>query len=76
MTYDLKTFLEERNKACSGSFEDFKAYSSRESVIFSTDLVAEIAYHKCRTAIKTLSLELRQSSHEWLTSRGYESWLG
>lgn len=75
MTYDLETFLEERNKACSGSFEDFMAYSSREGILFSTNLVAEIAYHKCRTAIKSLSTELRQSSDEWLTSRGYESWI-
>lgn len=76
MTYDLKTFLEERNRACSGSFEDLKAYSSRKGVVFSTDLVAEIAYHKCRTAIRSLSTEARQASHEWLVSKGYESWLG
>lgn len=76
MTYDLKTFLEERNRACSGSFSDFKAYSNRKGVIFPTNLVAEITYHKCRTAIKSLSTEARQGSHEWLISRGYESWIG
>lgn len=76
MKDDLKEFLEARNKAVSGSFDDFMKYSDEQGVIFSRPEIAEIAYHKCRTAIKALSTEARQSSHEWLTSRGFESWIG
>lgn len=72
---DLKEFLEARNKAVAGSFDDFIKYSDEQGMIFSRPEVAEIAYHKCRTAIKTLSIEVRQASHEWLISRGYESWI-
>lgn len=73
---NIKEFLAGRNKAVSGSFDDFMKYSNEQGVSFSRPEVAEIAYHKCRTAIRTLSTEMRQASHEWLVTRGYESCIG
>lgn len=71
---DLTEFLSERNKAVGGTFEEFLVYSTKQGVQFSRPEVAEISYHKCRTAITTLPTEVRQASHSWLLERGYESW--
>lgn len=74
MMEDLTEFVAERNKAVGGTFEEFLAYSSKQGVKFSRSEVAEISYHKCRTAITSLPTSVREASHSWLLSRGYQSW--
>ncbi len=40
---------------------------------FSSREVAEISLHKARTAARSLPIEARQLSKQWLTERGYTS---
>jgi len=72
---DLAKFLQDRNKAVVGSLDEFIAWAKTQGTEFSSREVAEISYHKCRTAILALGKDVRHSSHEWLICRGYESWL-
>lgn len=72
---EFKTWLEERNKAIAGSLEDFKAYSIKQGQIPIHPDVFEIMYHKCRSAVTSLSIETRQASNDWLIEHGYSSWL-
>ena len=65
----------ERDAVAAGTFEEFKAYSIKMGLVPSNPESLKIMYHKCRTAITSLSDEIRQASHEWLTEQGYSSWL-
>ncbi len=40
---------------------------------FGNDLVAWVAMHKARTGAKSLPIDARQLSHDWLKERGYTS---
>lgn len=71
---DLTEYLAARDKAVSGTLEEFIAYATEQGTVFSSTDVAEVSYHKCRTAITSLSIGVREASHEWLVSRGYQSW--
>lgn len=63
-----------RDKACAGSLEEFRAYARAQGQVMHPE-AEEIAYHKCRTAIRTLPENIRLASDRWLRSRNYESWL-
>lgn len=72
---DFKTWKANRDQAISGSLENYIKYAKEQGVYFSSTEVAEIAYHKSRTAITSLSPEVRAASDKWLKDHNYESWL-
>lgn len=72
---ELAKFVAERNRAAMGTLQDWKDYANKRNVKFTSDKPLEISYHKCRTAIMALPGNIRMQSHEWLITRGYESWL-
>lgn len=74
MTPELEAWKAERDKAISGTLEEFTAYSIKMGQIASDPYVYEIMYHKCRSAITSLPTEMRQASHSWLLDHGYSSW--
>jgi hypothetical protein len=59
----------ERDKAISGTFEEFKAYVIKIKQI--PPEVMEIMYHKGRTTITSLPNEIREASNTWLVEHGY-----
>lgn len=73
MTLESEAWKAERDKAVSGTLEEFIAYSIKMGQIASDTKVYEIMYHKCRSAIATLPTEMRQASHNWLFDHGYSS---
>lgn len=70
---DIKEYVEARDKAVSGSLREFKEFSEKHNVTFQSDEIAEISYYKCRSAILTLPVSIREQADQWLTSRGYKS---
>lgn len=64
----------ERDKAVSGTLEEFTLYSIKMNQIANSPEVYEIMYHKCRSAITSLPTDMRQASHSWLLDHGYSSW--
>jgi hypothetical protein len=67
---NIEDYCVERDKAVGGSFEDFKIFAAKQGQQFTSDEVAEIAYHKCRTAITSMPNEIRNGSKSWLLERG------
>jgi hypothetical protein len=61
----------ERNKAIGGTLNEFTAYAIKHGQIPSDPEIYEISYHKCRTALMSLPIEIRQASKDWLNQRGY-----
>jgi hypothetical protein len=77
---DLAAYVAERDAAFNAGFAEFIVFAAMHGQTFSDTEVAEIAFHKCRTASmgvrSELRSELRSESDLWLTERGYKSWKG
>lgn len=71
---EIKEFVAERDKAASGSLEQFGVYAARRGMVMTLEML-EIAYHKLRSASMNLDVELRLGSDKWLKDRNYTSWL-
>jgi len=72
---NIKAFVAERDAMLNKyNFKEFKQYALEHGTTFSSDEVAQIAFHKCITGSLGVKEEYREQSHQWLISRGYESW--
>ena len=75
--FDFDAWLTERNALLRAAFnfETMKAYMAKYSPGFPlvSEQVAEITFHKSRTAMLALPREVRQASKAWLSERGYTS---
>jgi hypothetical protein len=69
---EIAEYCRRRNAAVSGPLNDFMTFAKNEGKPFPSEEVAEIAYHKCRTAIMTLPEDMRLASKRWLNERNYE----
>lgn len=70
---DLSAYVAERDAAFNAGFAEFIVFAAMHGQAFSAPEVAEIAFHKCRTASIGVRSELRGESDRWLRERGYES---
>lgn len=62
-----------RDKAIMGTLEEFITYAIVMGQVASDPTVYEIMYHKCRTAVMSLPIEIRQTSKDWLIAHNYKS---
>jgi hypothetical protein len=71
---DIAAYVAERDVAFNAGFAEFIVFAAMHGQNFPSSEVAEIAFHKCRTASTGVRAELRDESDQWLRDRGYESW--
>jgi hypothetical protein len=64
-----EVYIAERNAALQGSLADFKVWADRWGVKTDYADVPEIVYHKLRTAVPSLPMEMRSASKRWLIER-------
>jgi hypothetical protein len=75
-TADIEEYNRERDKVLlTANAPEFVRWAESKGVIFSSPAVAEIAYHKMRSACAHLPLDIRMASDKWLRDHNYESWL-
>ena len=74
---EIKAFVAERDEMLMACDIDrmlaFHAKHSPNGPSFSSREVAEISLHKARTGAKSLPIEARKLSKQWLSERGYTS---
>lgn len=71
---EIKAFNDKRDAVLlKGDLDEVEALSSENTngkMKPTSREVTEIMLHKCRTAVKSLPIELRQASKKWLLDRG------
>ena len=73
----VEQFNKERNAALILGVEAMKEFYRKENrgkPEPASELVWEIMYHKCVTAVEAMPPELRATSKKWLKDRNYQSW--
>jgi len=72
---DIAAFVNKRDAAIKAGFAEFMVYAAEQGVTFSRREVAEAAFHKCRTGITSLDMNLRLESDTWLKAHGFSSFM-
>jgi hypothetical protein len=73
VTDDIKAYCEARDKAVMDGPDALMRFAEQQGHPFPNREMAEVTMHKMRTAITSLSEEVRTSSKTWLRERGYHS---
>ncbi|MCA1452817.1 hypothetical protein I6F35_06230 [Bradyrhizobium sp. BRP22] len=71
---DIEAYNAERNAAVIAGVDALIAFMAKRGMQPSSREVAEIILHRVRTAIKSLPIEMRRASRQWLIQRRYRPW--
>jgi hypothetical protein len=67
---EVRAFVKRRNRALLSGLGATIRFARKQGIEFPNREVAELAFHKMRTAVRSLPLEIRRASHAWLKARG------
>jgi hypothetical protein len=73
VTDDIKAYCKARNKAVMDGPDALMRFAEQQGKSFPNREIAEITWHKMRTALPHLPEKIRSASKNWLSKRGYHS---